>query len=535
MFVPALLMLAAAAASPISADRIKADDGMLSSDAFQGRGPGEIGEDRTIAYLAKAFAEAGLEPAGENDGWYQDVPLVRLDRKPGAAMSLDLGGRTIPLALGTNATLALRNPGRTAIAHAPIVFAGFGIVDPARGWDAYSGVDMHGKIALVLANDPDFEAGRDLGFEGRRLTYAGRVGVKFEAAAKAGAIGVIVLHEDAAASYPFSQVGSGDRLPAFSFAPLKPSSFQFSGWVSRDIGIDLLRKAGLTLSGAKARARVPGFRATAIPAASLSASGNLGARPFVSHNVIGRLRGGKRPDEHILYGAHWDANGHNGPDRTGDAIRNGAIDNALGTSELIEIARAFAHGKPPRRSVLFAAWTSEEKGLLGSEYYAAHPLVPLARTVAMINLDPHVALPAARNIELIGGGRTTLESDLAKAAASRGLTVTPEPSPEAGWYFRSDHFSFAKRGVPALAFRGGRDLVIGGTPAGQRIVSAYNMRCYHQPCDEFAAIRSFVGPAQEADVAFRIGYDLANSADWPTWNRGNEYLPLQRALAAERR
>jgi Zn-dependent M28 family amino/carboxypeptidase len=536
MLPAALLFIAAAppAAAPISADRIREHVRLLSSDAFLGRGPGEAGEAKAIAYIARQFALAGLEPGGERGGWYQDVPLVRLDRLAGARMALTIGGRSVPLVLGENATLALRNPGDTALADAPLVFAGFGIVDPAKGWNAYEGVDMRGKIAVVLANDPDFEAGRDLGFEGRRMAYAGRVGVKFEAAARAGAAGVLVIHEEAAASYPFLQVGSGDALPAFAFAPLAPSSLKLTGWLANAVSLDLLRRSGLTLEGLKARARNPGFRAFALAGASLSASGSLRATPFTSHNVIGILRGASRPGEYVLYGAHWDANGRNGP-RGGDWIRNGAVDNATGTAELIEIGRAFRRGRRPARSVVFAAWTSEEKGLLGSEYYAAHPLYPLARTAGVVNLDPHVVLPAARDIELVGGGRTDFEADFARAARASGLRVTPEPNPEAGWYFRSDHFSFARRGVPALSFRAGRDLVVGGHAAGTKIVSAYNARCYHQPCDEFDARWTFAGTRQEASVAYAVGRALADSGRWPGWNAGNEYAPLRAQSAAERR
>jgi Zn-dependent M28 family amino/carboxypeptidase len=529
----ALLLAAAPAATPIRAERIKADVRALSSDAFQGRGPGEPGEEKAIAYIADAFAKAGLDPAGPDGSWYQEVPLVRLDRRSGDLV-LSIGGVPTRLALGRDATLALRNEGRTDLRDAPLVFAGYGVVDDKLGWNPYSGVDMAGKIAIVLANDPDFEAGRDLGLGGRRLAYPRRVGVKFEAAAKAGAIGVIVIHEDAAASYPFLQVASGDALPAMAFAPLSPSPFKFSSWLSRERSIALLARLGLTLDELKARSRDRAFRAFPLAGVSLSAKGEVRATPFTSHNVVARLRGASRPDETILYGAHWDANGRNGPDASGDAIRNGAVDNATGTAELIEVARAFAAGPRPARSLVFAAWTAEEKGLLGAEYYAGHPLFPLETTAAVINLDPHVVLPAARDVELIGSGRTSLEADLAGAAARFGLRVEDEPSQEAGWYFRSDHFPFARRGVPALAFRAGRDLVKGGMAEGQRIVGAYNARCYHQPCDHFDPAWTFAGTAQEASLAWAVGLKLANSPAWPGWNEGNEFKPLRDASAGRR-
>ena len=529
------LALIAAAPSPISPARIKADVRTLASDAFMGRGPGEPGEAKTIAFLVRSFQAAGLEPAGEGGKWTQDVPLVRLDRLPGASMCLTLAGKTHPVALGRDATLALRNAGQFELTNAPLVFAGWGVVDPARGWDAYAGVDMRGKIAVLLANDPDFEAGRDLGFGGRALSFAGRTGTKVGAAARAGAAGVLVIHEEAALSWPFAQAASGDALPAFAYAPLPQSALGFSSIVRVDVAVAMLRQLGFDLPGLKVRARDPRFRAFSLGKAALTVSGTAKATPFVSQNVIAQIRGASRPGEFVLYGAHWDANGHNGPDASGDIDRNGAVDNATGTAELLEVARAFKAGRRPARTVLFAAWTSEEKGLLGAEYYAAHPVHALSRTAAVINLDPHVVLPAARNLELIGPGQTDLEADLRTAAAQAGLRVEPEPAPEAGWYFRSDHFPFAQRGVPALAFRAGRDLVAQGRLAGQRTIAAYNRNCYHQPCDEFDPRWTFAGTAQEALAAYRVGRKVADSAAWPSWHRTSDYRRVRAETAAERR
>lgn len=523
------------AASPVSAERIKADVRVLSSDTFLGRGPGEAGETKAIAYIARQFKAAGLQPGGTDGGWYQEVPLVRLDRMPGATMMLALGAWKRSLVPGGEMTMSLRNPGHTVLDGASLVFAGYGIVDAKRGWNAYEGVDMRGKIAVVLANDPDFEAGRDLGFEGRRLVYEGRVGAKFAAAEAAGAVGVLVIHEDAAASYPFLQVASGDALPAMVPEPLRSSpTFALTGWLRRDVAVDLLARAGLELEALQARARNPQFRSFTMGGATLSAAGDLNATPIVSHNVIGKLVGATRPAEYVLYGAHWDANGQNGP-VDGDGIRNGAIDNATGTSELIEVARAFAAGKRPARTMVFAAWTAEEKGLLGSDYYTAHPITPLATTAAMINLDPHVALPATRDLELIGGGRVSLEDDLRSVAAARNLKVVDEPAVEAGWYFRSDQFSFAKRGVPAITFRGGRDLVDGGSARGGAIVADYNAKRYHQPSDEFEPSWTFAGTAQEATAAYDLGLRVANSANWPKWRASSEYAPLRAVTEAKRR
>ncbi|OWK27964.1 M28 family peptidase [Sphingomonas mucosissima] len=526
-----LSLLLAGAAPTISPAEIKADVRELSSDTFAGRGPGEDGETATLAYLEQQFASAGLQPAGTNGSWYQDVPLVRLDRLPGAALSLTVSGRRMPLAIGRQASLGLANAGRTQITDAPLVFAGFGIVDPATGHDDFAAVDMAGKVALVLANDPDFEAGEDLGFEGKRLVIGGRVGSKFAAARKAGAIGVLVIHEDAAASYPFSQVTQ--PLPSAVPAPLATSSLQLTGWLDRSAWTPLLKSLNLDLATLKARARTPGFQAMPLDSVAVSASGDVKATPFTSRNIVARLPGTTHPEEVVLYGAHWDANGRNAPDATGDAIRNGAVDNGIGTAELLAVARAFAKAPRTGRTVMFAAWTAEEKGLLGASFYAAHPLTPLETTVAVINLDPHVALPTSTTIELIGGGRTTLENDLTRVAAQQGLRVVPEPSPEAGWYFRSDHYPFASAGVPALAFRIGRDLAAGGAAAGNRIVERYNARCYHQPCDAFDAGWTAQGAAQEADVAFALGRELAAGRSWPGWT--DPALQAKRDLSKARR
>lgn len=532
--VLALALAVPAAAQPvIDAAAIRTTVQTLASDAFGGRGPGEDGEARTIAFLSQAFADAGLKPGGDDGGWTQAVPLVRLDRQPGATVTLMIGDQRRDLVLGRDVTLALRNPGQTDIIGAPLVFSGFGVVDRDKGHDPWRGVDMAGRIAVLLANDPDFEAGQDLGFEGRRLVYAGRVGVKAAAAMAAGAIGALIIHEDAAASYPWSQVGSGDALPQLAPAPLAASKLAFSGWLRGDVAAALLARAGTDLAALKARARITGF--TAFPlGASLTVHGDLRATPFTSYNVIAVLPGASRPDAHVLFGAHWDANGRNGPDATGDTIRNGAVDNATGTAELVAIAAAAAKGPRPARSLVFAAWTAEEKGLLGADYYAGHPRFPLERTAAVINLDPHVVLPAARNLELVGGGRTTLEDDLRAAAGTLGLSVTDEPNPEAGWYFRSDHYPFAARGVPALSFRAGRDLVDGGLAKGTALVADYNARRYHQPSDQFDPAWTFAGTAREATVALRLGLAIANRGDWPGWRPGVPFGPVRAASAALR-
>jgi Zn-dependent M28 family amino/carboxypeptidase len=423
---------------------------------------------------------------------------------------------------------------------AAIVFIGYGIKAPDLGWDSFLGADLRGKVALVLANDPDFEAtpkSPSFGqFGGKALVYSGRFGAKVAAAQAAGAAAVFVIHEDAAASYPWRQVANGDRLASMEIggADAPASSSILSGWLRRGVAEHLLRSAGLELDRLKIAARDPQFQPLTIRNASISVDLTMASHDFVSHNVLARIAGHTRPEELVIYGAHWDANGKGAPNRQGDDIRNGAVDNATGTAELLEVARAFAKSAPPDRSVLFIAYTAEERGLLGSEFYASHAIYPLERTAAVINLDPHVMLGRARNIELVGGGRTDLEDDLARAAKAEGLRLDPEPHPEAGWYFRSDHYSFAKRGVPALSFRIGRDLVDGGLKAGTARAEDYNINRYHQPGDEFDRRWTFEGSAQEATVAWRVGADLANSARWPSWRPGIEYARARAQSAADR-
>jgi Zn-dependent M28 family amino/carboxypeptidase len=525
------------ASAQISSQRIAEHVRVLSSDEFAGRGPTQVGDEKTVAYLARQFAAAGLEPGGPNGSWYQDVPLIRYDRIGPVALSVSIAGATMPLRPGQDVTASSRIVGETRLQNAPLVFVGYGIDDPAIGWDNFGEMDLKGKVAVFLANDPDFEAPAPGEFGGRTLVFAGRFGAKVAAAQRRGAAAVLVIHETAAASYPWSQVANGDPLPGFGLVPSDPKApgFGLTGWLHRDAAVSLFRRAGMDLEQMKKAAREKSFRAVPIGNAALSARLTTKATPVASRNVIARLKGRTRPEETILYGAHWDANGIGPADARGDTIRNGAVDNATGTATLLEVARAFGKAKRTDRSVLFIGYTAEEKGLLGAEYYAANPLYPLETTVAVLNLDPHVAFGKARSLDLIGGGRTELERDLARVAARHRLRIDEERSPEAGWYFRSDHFAFAKKGVPALAFRAGRDLVKGGMAAGNAAIEAYNNERYHQTTDEFDARLDMGGAAQEGQVYYEIGRELANSRRWPTWNEGVEYKKIRDVSASARR
>ena len=532
----ALLLPASATAQSLDPARIKEDVRVLSSDAFEGRGPGQRSEPKVVAYIARQMQRAGLRPAGPNGSWYQDVPMTRLTRRS-SAVAIEVAGARLPMRAGQEVTVAPVRPGRTRIAGAPLVFGGYGVISESLGWDPFAGVDLAGKIVVVLWGDPDVEAGRDLGFGGRVGTLAGRAGSKFAPLRARGAIGIIAVHEDFAASYPWSQVANGDAIPVYALdtGAAPPTADEARLSMRRDVAVDLLRRAGLDYEGLKRQAQSKTFRAVPIGNATLSLDMTAVANRVVSRNVVGVLPGTTRAAETVLYGAHWDAYGRNAFDPAADRTRNGAIDNATGTATMLEIARAFARGPRPGRSVLFAAWTAEEKGLLGAIWYADHPLRPLDTTAAAFNLDPHVVLGAARNLDLIGPGRTPLEGDLKRVAAAQGLRVDDEVNTEAGWYFRSDHYAFAAKGVPTVYFRAGQDLVAGDRAAGERSVAAYNGRCYHQTCDEFDPSWTMAGAAQEGSVAYALGREIADSGSWPGWNPSSEYRELRETSAANRR
>lgn len=521
MILPLLLAAAIPAAPLLSPERIKADVKVLASDGYKGRGPAQAGEAPTLAYLEKRFRDLGLRVER------QAVPLVRLTR---VSAGFRLG--RMPLRNGVEIAATSAIVGRTVLPPTPMVFAGYGIV--AQGYDPYAGVDVKGKVVVLLAGDPDGEAGRDLGFGGRALTLAGRT--KAAEAWKRGAAAVLTIHEEFAASYPWLQRASSDRAPAYRLDDgTAPPALGIRGSLREDVGRAVLEEGGLDLDREKAAARDPAWRAKPLGRASFSGVVDTREDRVVSHNVVAVLPGADPAAGSILYGAHWDAYGENDFDPAEDRIRNGAVDNATGVATLLEVARAFARAPRPRRSVVFGLWTAEEKGLLGAYWYAAHPLLPLATTAAQFNLDPHVVFPATRTIELIGGGRTPLEADLTRVAAAQGLKLVPEENSEAGWYFRSDHLPFAEKGVPGVYFRAGRELVRGGRAAGEAWRARYNARCYHQTCDAFDPAWDMTGAAQEGSVALALGREIAGSTAWPGWNADVSYAAVRAASAGERR
>ena len=531
------------AAPAIDSNRLSIVTRTLASDAFEGRGPGTPGEARTIAYLSEQFRQLGLEPGGENGGWTQTVPLIRTQLGKPGRVSVSGRGATLPLRFPDDIYLSTVRPvDRARIADAPIVFVGYGVNAPERGWDDFKGVDLQGKIALFLVNDPDFEAapgdpiaGR---FGGQAMTYYGRWTYKFEEAARRGAIGALVVHETPGAGYGWNTVQApGGENYNIVLPPGAREPVLLQGWLQRGVTEDLFRRAGLDFEAVKLRARGSDFRPVDL-GARLSADFAVETVRVESHNVIAKISGSEHPDEAIMFGGHWDAYGMGAPDAQGRRARPGALDDAIGIAGLLEIARAFKAGPVPKRSLIFAAWTAEERGLLGSEYYAANPLHPAEKTVANLTVDVLQPNGPARDVVLIGSGQSDLEDMLARAAAAQGRTVTPDARPERGLFYRADHFPMAKRGVPVLllmALGGGVDLVNGGRAAGDRWVGDYTANCYHQTCDTWSADWNLAGAAQDVGLLYAIGRELAFGRRWPEWKQSSEFRAVREQSATVRR
>jgi Zn-dependent M28 family amino/carboxypeptidase len=529
---------------PIDPAQMSATVKVLASDAFEGRAPGTEGEDRTVRYLIERFQALGLQPGGDHGGWTQAVPLVHT--QVGSPTTLEINGLGGPIALRQGDDIYVNTPhpvDRLTVKGAPLVFVGYGAFAPERGWDDFKGVDLHGKIAVFLVNDPDFEAlptdpvaGK---FGGKAMTYYGRWTYKFEEAARRGAIGALVIHETAAAGYPWSTVTAPQGETYDIVRP--PDSLQpvlLQGWLTRGLAEILFRRAGLDYATMKIAARRSDFHPLGLGAARLDADLPVAHSEIESRNVIAKIEGSVWPDQTVIYGAHWDAFGVGKPDANGQTVRHGANDDSLGVAGVLEIARAFkASRKPPGRTVVFAIWTAEERGLFGSETYALHPLYPLAKTAANYIIDVMQTAGPSRTVVLVGAGQDSLESDLADEAKAQGRTVMPDAHPERGLFYRADHFSLAKRGVPTLllmALGGGPDLIDGGQAAGDTWVSDYTANCYHKACDAWSSAWDLRGAAQDVDLIYQAGRALANSERWPTWNAGSEFKAIRDQSASQR-
>ena len=542
LIIAACSAVQAADAPSFSTERLSAEVKTLSSDAFEGRGPATPAETKTIDYVVAQMKAAGLRPGGDlsngKRAWTQAVPLRRSAIVGSPTLSLSHDGKRETLTQGQQISVRAPMDGstRVAIADAPLVFVGYGVTAPERQWDDFKDVDLHGKIAVVLVNDPDFETGRG-DFGGKAMTYYGRWTYKYEEAARRGALGMLVVHETAPASYGWATVKNSNTNAMFDIVRDKPSAVhpELEGWIQRDLAVQMFKNAGLDFDSLKKQAQTRAFKPVTLKGESFSANFTVDSSIITSHNIVGRVEGSKRPDETVIYSAHWDHLGVGAPDAKGDRIYNGAVDNATGTAALIEMGRAFAQGPRPERSVIFLNVTAEEKGLLGSEYYAANPLYPLATTAGVLNmdaLDPH---GPARNFTISGSAKLGLLDDLVADAKHYGMAYSADPKPEAGHFFRSDHFSFAKRGVPAISFGSGNDWVDGGLKAGKAAEDDYNANRYHQPADEWQAGWTFTGMARDLQLLYSVGHDLADSDAWPNWSKESEFRGTRDATAARRK
>ena len=521
-----------------SAERLSDHIRTLSDDSFQGRGIGtdEVGEQRTVAYLIEQFSNAGLAPGGENGGWTQTVTLNRFEASDIEA-SLSVGDWTLPVTQGEQVAISTRLPGEDVdLNDAELVFVGYGVTAPERQWDDFKDMDVRGKILVVLVNDPDFEQPELDTFGGRAMTYYGRWSYKYEEAARRGAAGVLVVHEDAPASYGWATVRNSWGGPQFDIVRQNAADERVpvEAWIQRDVAVDLFRRAGQDFEALKVAARSRDFQPVTLDGASMDVSFDVATSTIQTDNVIGILRGTTHPDETILYGGHWDHIGVGEPDESGDGVFNGAVDNASGMAAIIEIANRFGAGPRPERSVVFMGFTAEESGLLGAEYYAANPIYPLETMVAGINIDSANVYGRTTDIAVTGHGQSALDDYIREAAADLDRTVTPDPRPEAGGYFRSDHFPFVKRGVPMIYAGGGT--TFRDEPIQPRIDARaeYGRTRYHQAADEWSPTFDYAGMIEDMEIWYEVGARLANSRAWPEWRPTSEFITV-RAESADAR
>lgn len=507
----------------------------LSSDAYEGRAPGTAGEEKTIKLISERFAAAGLEP-GNGDSWYQDVPLVSIEAENVTPLTITGGSEAMSFAYGPEMVVtSYQEQAGIEIADSEMVFVGYGINAPERGWNDYDGVDVKGKTVVILVNDPDFGTESLEGeFGGRAMTYYGRWTYKYEEAARQGAAAALIIHDTAPAAYGWNVVESSWSGPQFYAQSANGGSDQTkaNGWIQKAVAEKIFASAGQDLAEQMAAAREKGFKAVPLSTkASVSFDNTIGK--MESKNVIGLLKGKTRPDEYVIYTAHWDHLGRCKPAPDGDDICNGAVDNATGTAALVALAEAHAKAGAADRSIIFLAVTAEESGLLGSKYYAENPIYPLNKTVGGVNMDAFGMAGPANNVVVVGKGKSQLDRYLEGALTADGRVAEAEPTPEKGFYYRSDHFSFAKLGVPMIYFEGGEDLVDGGSEAGEALSKDYTENRYHAPKDEYDPNWNWDGVMGDLKVYYTVARMLAMTEDWPNWNEGDEFREIRDKSRAE--
>ncbi len=527
-------------APTFDAARLSSHVQTLSSDAFEGRAPATPSETRTVNYLVEQFRAAGLQPGGEviagERQWTQRVPLLKADIAGTPRLEFGTLTGAVPLTQGEQISVRapLNGQKQVALNGVPIIFAGYGVEAPERQWNDFKDVDVRGKVIVVLVNDPDFEGG-DGDFGGKAMTYYGRWTYKYEEAAKRGAAGVLVVHETEPASYGWATVRNSNTNTMFDIVRTDPAAAHapVEGWIQRATAEALFRSAGLDFEAAKQAAKRRDFRPIDLKS-TMSAQLTANTEVITSYNVAGMLTGTSRPEETIIYTAHHDHLGIGEPDANGDRIFNGALDNATGLAHLIEQGRAFAGRPRTERSVVFLAVGAEEKGLLGTEFYVANPLFPLSKTVAVLNTDSMGVYGPSRDFSMSGNAKVELLDMLIAQGRRQRRTFTGDSNPGAGLFFRSDHFPFAKAGVPAISFKPGLNLVNGGLKRGQALAADYVAKRYHQPDDEFSPDWDYSGIAQDGQLLHAVGHRLATSRDWPNWGTDSEFRAVRDQSGSER-
>ena len=512
----------------------------LAADSMEGRGPGTPGEEKTVAWLTREFQQLGLQPGNPDGSYVQNVDLIGYTSHPSA--TLTVGGQRIPLGFPADYVASSRHERPViSVDSSDIVFVGYGVVAPEYGWDDYKNVDVKGKTILMLINDPAVPAaGAPIGdmnrldstmFKGKAMTYYGRWTYKYEIASEKGAAAAMIIHETQPAGYPFEVVSGSFGAEQFDVpSPAADQRVPVEGWLTLDKAKALLSAAGYDFDSLKAAATRTDFTPVVLPNAKASFTVKVDSRRVQSKNVVAKLPGGSRADEYVIYTAHWD---HLGRDTTaqGDQIFNGALDNASGTSGLLEIAQAFTQlPEPPARSVLFLAVTAEEKGLVGAKYYAEHPLYPLAQTAADINMDELNPWGRTNDVVVVGLGNSTLDDVLTRVLGADQRTVQPDAEPEKGFYYRSDHFEFAKQGVPALYVNGGTSFVGKDATYGMQQRDAYTEHDYHKPSDEIKTDWDLSGAVEDLRMLFRVGYVVAQEPRMPEWKPGTEFKAKRDAM-----
>ena len=536
LFAAALASNAGAQTPGFDAARISNDIKILSDDSFEGRGIATPAEQKVIDYLSQQYAAAGFAPGGENGGWTQAVGLNRFTVS-NVSGQIKVGDWTQPLVQGQQATITTRLPGEAVdLSGLPLVFVGYGTKAPERDWNDFK-TDVRGKVIVVLVNDADFEEPSLNTFGGEAMTIYGRWTYKYDEAARQGAAGVLIVHETKPASYGWTTVANSWSVPQFDIVRQNPSAERvpMEAWIQRDVAVELFQRAGLDFEQEKIKARSRDFQPVELKGATIDARFDVKTDQIVTHNVLAKLEGTTHPDETILYTGHWDHIGMGEPDASGDRIFNGAIDNASGTAGLIELARAFAAGPRPERTIVMIGFTAEESGLLGSEFYAANPVYPLEKTVGGFNLDSSAVFGRMSKLGVTGYGHSELDEPAIAAAAAQGRGFVGDAGAAAGIYFRSDHFPLAKKGVPMAYLSSTGDFL--DAPIEPRLAKAADYRAnrYHQAADEWEADWDYAGMLQDLEVIYKVGLDLANSRVWPEWKDGSEFGPARAASADQRR